>query len=99
MSKGLQYSGGQDPRLPRRIRALPEPEREAYVEAFNEQWRIVGTCAICGEGLIEAEKAPHRLAHVSPAGRTVARDIWRLVERDPEAAREALGAINELWPV
>lgn len=96
--KGFQYAGGHDERLPARIRARDEEERAAYVAAFNEQWRIVGKCPICEEDLIAGERADHRLSHVTAAARSVARDIYRLIERDPEAAREALTAISELWP-
>jgi hypothetical protein len=96
--KGLQYTSIDDERLPPglvqgwRRRAAPEEVRQAWVDAFNAQWEIVGECSVdgCGYPLIRGERTAHMINHAPARLRPILRQATEITDAELAAALPAL---------
>lgn len=73
-------------KLPRGVRNLPDDERAAWVERYNARFATVDVCPVCGEGLCAEELVAHRINHLEPRLRVLA----RMVEDADDATKAGL---------
>jgi len=78
--KGIILTDLNSPAIPAAVRRhLAPEEQQQFIDEWNKRWAIVDKCEECGEGLIEEERAAHRLAHAEPGNvRVVARMLFDL---------------------
>lgn len=71
--KGVQFTGPNDPTVPKNVRRMTPDQKQAWWKAYVERWQVVAICDVCGEGMVQEELIAHRLNHAPDALRALAR--------------------------